>query len=417
MDKKINSTAIQNKRKWLLSVGIIGVIACSYTFLGNASQNHYRIAKEQLTISTVKKHRFEDFVQLRAMVEPKITIYVDANEGGRVENKFVEEGSYVTKGQKLLELSNSSLQLGVITREAQITEQLNNLQNTKLAMAQDKLNIRNSLVEFNYKISSLKRLEKKHKQLLESNLIAKETYLTTLDDLTYYQDKRDISLARQQQNKKIRKVQMAQLEDSTQQLTKNLLLSRKNLDELLVKAPFDGYLTSLDAELGESISRGARIGQIDNINEFKMTAMIDEFYLNRVALEQAASIKQSGQQYNLSIKKIYPKVQNGQFKVDFTFSSEQPDKLNRGQSFQLKLHLSDEKQAVLIPRGGFYQETGGLWIFVVSDNGQTAERRNIILGRKNPQYLEVLSGLEVNEQVITSSYNQFKLNDTLSITN
>jgi len=415
MDKKINSSVSFTQKKLLLVAATAAVLFGGYVVFANASQSNYRIEASKLTVAKVEQARFEDYVQLRATVAPKRTIYIDANEGGRVEKKFIEEGSYVTKGQQLLELSNSSLQLGVITREAQITEQLNNLQNTKLAMAQDNLNIRNQLIEFNHKITSLTRLEKKHKRLLAKNLIAQETHLTTVDDLSYYRKKREITLARKTQNEKIRVVQMAQLEESTVQLSKNLKLSRKNLDELIVRAPFDGYLTSLDAELGESIGRGARIGQIDNTNEFKMSAMVDEFYLNRVSQQQIASLTQSGQEYRLVLKKVYPKVQNGQFKVDFAFSKEQPQKLHRGQSFQLKLQLGDEKQALLIPRGGFIQETGGQWIFVLSKDGKDAQRRQITVGRKNPQYLEILSGLTVKDRVITSSYNQFKHNQTLSL--
>jgi len=415
MDKKINSSVSFTQKKLLLVAATAAVLFGGYTVFANASQSNYRIEASKLTVAKVEQARFEDYVQLRATVAPKRTIYIDANEGGRVEKKFIEEGSYVKKGQQLLELSNSSLQLGVITREAQITEQLNNLQNTKLAMAQDNLNIRNQLIEFNYKITSLSRLEGKRKLLLDKDIISQETYLTTLDDLSYYRKKREITLARKTQNEKIRVVQMAQLEESTVQLSKNLKLSRKNLDELIVRAPFDGYLTSLDAELGESIGRGARIGQIDNTNEFKMSAMVDEFYLNRVSQQQIASLTQSGQEYRLVLKKVYPKVQNGQFKVDFAFSKEQPKKLHRGQSFQLKLQLGDEKQALLIPRGGFIQETGGQWIFVLSEDGKDAKRRQIRVGRKNPQYLEILSGLTVKDRVITSSYNQFKHNQTLSL--
>lgn len=419
MDYKIEKPKSQIYKKWLF--GVLGSIMIFFTVLYISkfitNDKSLRIEHQGLKIAEVKRGTVEDFIRLKATVEPKRTIYIDVSEGGRVEEKFVEEGVFVNKGQDILKLSNSSLQLGVITREAQITEQLNNLQNTKLAMAQDSLNLKSNQVEYEYQIKSLIRKKKNQKVLLEQKLIPEEEYLEVVDELDYFQKKLSITLMRIEQTKQLREIQMQQLEESTKSLVKNLEFTKKSLEELTIRAPESGYLTSLNVELGESLSRGKRIAQLDNINEFKFSAKVDEYYLNKVKAGQIATYTALGVKYKLLVRKVYLKVQDGQFKIDFSFDGNKPGSLHRGQSFQVKLNTATDKIALSIPKGGFFQETSGHWIYVLSDDGKYAIKREIKTGTTNPDSIEVVAGLSEGERVVVSSYADFKDFNTLTIVN
>ncbi len=419
MDRKIKKSK-SRKAAGLLVKSLIFILMIMFFFYmasSNTNEKKYRVASQQITVAQVEEGEYEDYLQIKATVEPKKTVYIDITEGGRVDKKFVDEGVYVEEGQKLIKLSNNALLLSVITREAQITEQLNNLQNTKLAMAQDSLDLQSMQIEYEYQISKLARTEENQRYLFKEKLISEDTYADTFDELEYFKSKLAVTLKRQKQTNALRKIQMTQLEDSTQRLVKNLDFTRNSIKELIIKAPSSGYLTSLDVELGASLQRGQRVAQLDDINEFKLSAQVDEYYLNKIRTGQKASFELSGKIYNLLLSKIYLKVQNGKFKVDLLFNSNKPKTLHRGQSLQLKLHIYSKQSALLLPLGPYFEQSRGQWVFVVDPDGGSASRRNIKFNRKNPKYLEVISGLKKGEKVITSNYSQLDKFDTLTIEN
>lgn len=417
MDKKIPRKHRNNKVIAFITVILMFVATTVYTFQDNGSGTSYRVKLPFLTFAQVTQGEFEDYIPLRGSVKPKRTVYLDAVEGGRVDELYVEVGGFVTKGQPILALSNTTLRLDVISREAQISEQLNNLRNTRLAMERDRLDLKRDSVEINFQLSRLARLMKKNKKLLDQGLTSEEAFLTVKDEYSYYQQRLEIVKERTAQDKKLREQQMTQLQDSTLQLNKNLMVARENLDNLIIKAPLDGYLTDLSAELGESKTRGVRLGQIDRLDAFKITSFIDEFYLKRVQQGQHARLNLDGAEHLVTIAKIYPQVSNGTFEVDFYFDESAPENLRRGQNVQLKLQLDGGTQnaTVLLPRGAFFQHTGGNWIFVLNRQGELATKREIKLGRRNPNHFEVLAGLTPGDEVVISSYNEFAQVDSLVI--
>jgi len=402
MDKQIDVK--KSKTKWWLLAGgaiLLGVLLQSFNAQSGSSVN---IDRNKLRITAAFSGVFKDAIPIRGNITPKKTIYLDAIEGGRVEKILVEEGVMVTAGQPLLELSNTSLQLDVISREAQISEQLNNLHNTRLAIEQNRLSLKRELIELDYQIAQAKRKLNQMNKLLSKNIVAIDEQKSSSDHYHYLVKRRALTIEQQRQDEEIRSTQIAQLEDSVAQLNKNLKFARKNLENLIVKAPANGQLTSFNAELGESKTRGERLGQVDIVNSYKVVAKVDEFYLTRVLSGQMASFRLQGKEYGLILSKVYAQVSQGQFEVDFNFSNEIPKSLRRGQSLQIDLSLGQAKQAVLIPNGGFYQDTGGKWIFVIDENTEIASRRTIKIGQRNSEYIEVLAGLTAGEQVISSSY-------------
>jgi HlyD family secretion protein len=322
----------------------------------------------------------------------------------------------VEKDQPLIELSNTSLQLDVIAREAEVSEQLNNLRNTQLAIEQNRLKLKSDLIEIDYQIVRLDRLVNRYEELDGKQFISKNDYENALDELEYWQNRRVVTKESQAQDEKIRLAQIEQLNASVAQLEKNLTLARANLEDLLVRAPRGGRLTSLNAEIGESKSRGERLGQIDDVDRFKAVALVNEFYLNRVRVGQQAILSSGGRDYALEISKIYPEVQAAQFEVDLRFLDEPPADIRRGQTLQLRLVLGDTTQkATLLANGAFFNDTGGAWVFVLDADGKVARRRPVQLGRRNPNTIEVEAGLEPGERVIVSSYANFIEVDRLFI--
>jgi HlyD family secretion protein len=384
-----------------------------YQFANTSGVRSYSIAAGMVTISPVRAGEFIDFIPIRGSVTPLNTVYLDAVEGGRVEAVLAEEGSFVMQGQPILELSNTTLQLDVISREAQVSEQLNNLRNTRLAMEQNQLALRAALVEIDYQIERLTKLVERRRELSERNLIAHQDYESAVDELVYFRNRREVTIQSQEADERMRFAQIDSLESTVEQLERNLLFARRNLDNLTVTAPIDGQLTSLNAEIGESKARGERLGQIDDIERFKITAFIDEYYVWRLQSGQRADFDLQGHSYALEVTKIYPQVRDGQFQSDLEFVGEVPGNLRRGQSLQIRVALGDSTEALLLPRGGFFQDTGGNWAFVLDASGGVAERRELRLGRRNPEYFEVLEGLSVGERVITSSYTGFANMDRL----
>ena len=412
MDRKI-----EKKRRFSpLKIALIGGLSlgCLWIFAStDFSGNALKLDKDKLRISTAKFALLEDYIPIRGRVEPSRTVYLDAIEGGRVEEILVEEGAEVTQGEVIVRLSNTNLQLDVISREAQVSEQLNNLRNTRLAIEKETLSLKSELVEIDYQITKLKRTASQRKKLYEKKLISQDDYLATQDELDYFSKRRALVIERQNTDRLVRKLQLDQLESSVEQLQKNLTVARKNLENLNVKAPVTGKLTALNVELGESKSRGERLGQVDNLDSFKVSALVDEFYVTRVSSGIDAIAKLNEQHFPLRVSKVFSQVNNGQFELELEFTDKVPQKIRRGQTLSIKLQLDTGSDALVLDKGSFVQDTGGNWAFVITADGSEAVKRNLRPGKSNPDYLEVISGIKEGEKVVVSSYGGFADKDKL----
>lgn len=409
----------RSRRRWLSWLPWAGgaglVLALVWLALGNASQRAYTVTGDRLQLAQAGAGIFEDFIPIRARVTPLRTVFLDAIEGGRIERVLVEDGAVLKAGDPIVELSNTGLQLEVTRNEAAVTEQLNNMRSIELQLEQNRLSHKRNLVEINYQITRLTRLAERQRKLSETQAISVSQLQDTEDELAYYQARRQVTLESQQTDVRLQDAQLAFLRSAGERLEKNLAFSQANLDALMVRAPVDGKLSGFSAEIGQSIDRGGRLGQVDDPDHFKLTADIDEFYLARVDLGQPAVFEHGGKAFRVSIAKIYPHVSNGQFQVDLHFTDALPADIRRGQTVQLKLQLGDALPALLIPNGAFFQDTGGQWLFVVTADGQSAVRRNVRLGRRNARFIEVLEGLDAGEQVVVSPYSSFIDMDRLDI--
>ncbi|MEM8816623.1 MAG: efflux RND transporter periplasmic adaptor subunit [Pseudomonadota bacterium] len=406
MDRKID-------RKGRMPLYVAGAIAVAALlvfaiWLSRDSSTSYTLDGQRIRTAVVETGVFEDYIPLRATVEPERSVFLDAIEGGRVERVLIDDGAIVEAGQPILELSNTALQLDVIAREAEVSEQLNNLRNTQLAIEQNRLSLKSDLIEIDYQITRLDRLVKRYIELEDNQFISRNEYEDAVDELEYWKNRRVVTRESQAQDERIRITQIEQLEASVGQLEKNLTLARSNLENLLVKAPRAGQLTSLNAEIGESKARGERLGRIDDVDRFKTSALINEFYLNRVRIGQRAELTLDGEDFVLEISKIYPNVQASQFEIDLRFLNTAPEAIRRGQTLQMRLVLGDaEGDTVLVENGAFYNDTGGAWVFVFNADRTVAQRREVQLGRRNSDNIEVVSGLVDGDEVIISSYSSF----------
>ncbi len=401
----------------LIGYATIGLLAILFAWwlvgllLGGRSLS---VNAQRIFISPVTVGTFEDFIPLRGRLVPSSTVYLDAIEGGRVEQVLVEDGAVVEAGDPIALLSNTNLQLEVLGREAAVTEQLNNMRTIELQLEQNRLAHKRNLVEIDYQVIRLNRSIERQRDLASQDLVSQSTVDELQDELEYYKNRRAVTLESQATDARMQEQQLQQLRAANDSLLASLAFARKNLDDLNVRAPVSGKLSGFDIEVGQSIERGGRLGQIDDPDGYKLNARIDEFYLGRVDLQQVATAEHDGREYDLEVAKIYPQVNNGQFEVDMVFESE-PTGARRGQTMQLKLTLGDNSDAVLIPNGSFYQETGGNWVFVVSPDGSEAVKRNVRLGRRNTDFIEVLDGLEPGERVITSPYTSYVDMDRLTL--
>ncbi|KGK00174.1 efflux RND transporter periplasmic adaptor subunit [Thalassotalea sp. ND16A] len=409
MDKKIAKTWRQKHMKKTVFAFLAVIVASAAYGLSRsaAGGRSHNLDINSITISSVTQGAFVDALSLRGQVVPKTTIYLDTTAGGQVEQRLVEQGEFVEKGQALVRLSNTNLQLDVMGREAQVTEQLNFLRNTQMNMATSRLNLRRDLLEIELQISHLQRRLKQSTTLVGKGVLAKDRLAEIADDLRYYKARKELTLERQEQETSIRKVQVKQLEDSAEMLEKNLQFARNNLENLLIKAPVAGYLSELNVEIGESKERGARLGQIDIPNEYKLVLRLDEFYLNQVQPDLAVMIELETGNISARVSKIDSRVNQSQFQIEVDLPTGAGN-IKRGQSIDVELMLGGNKdQALLLTRGAFFSSSGGNWVYVLAEDGSTAIRRNISLGKKNQDYFEVLSGLSLGEQVVTSSYGNF----------
>jgi HlyD family secretion protein len=401
------------KKKWpprkiaLFSLIGIALAAALYSLLFRDSRSRLNVNPERITIATVERGAFQEFIPVTGNVLPIRTIYLDAIEGGRVEKIYLEAGTLVHEGDKILRLANTNLLLDIMYREAQFFEQSNNLRNTRLAMEQNRLTLRRELVELDYQILRQKRTYDRNAQLVKKDLISQQEYEQAKDEYEYLLKRKKLALETQKQDAAFRKIQIEQLEASVQRMQTNLGMVKQKLENLVLRAPISGQLTSLHAEIGESKSPGERLGKIDVLEGFKVRADIDEHYIARIETGRTGAFDLTGASYTLIVRKIYPEVREGRFEVDMEFDGASPQGIRRGQTLHIRLELGDLSEAVLLPRGGFYQKTGGQWVYVLDPSGAVATKRLIRLGRQNPQVFEVLEGLEPGERVITSTYDGF----------
>jgi HlyD family secretion protein len=407
MDRKIEKKKWPPKKiAWIASV-VIFVFLVVY-FLGfKLSKSTLNVRTERITISTIERGLFQEYIPVMGNVLPIYQHYLDAAEGGRVEEIYLEAGTFVKKDDRILKLANTNLLLDIMWREAELFQQSNNLRNTRLSMEQYRLRLNQELAEIDNQLQQQKRTYERYQELIKDDLISKHEFELARDQYEYLIKKKELTIESQKNDLEFRQSQIDALEASLKRMQDNLTIVKQKQDNLTIRAPVSGHLTALDAELGQSKSQGQRLGQIDVLEGFKVRAAIDEHYIARVEKGRTGEFNFAGKSYQLIVKTIYPEVREGRFEVDLEFVDQEPEGIRRGQTLHIKLELGDISEAILLARGGFYQTTGGNWAYVVDESGTVATRRKIRLGRQNPQVYEVLEGLEPGERVITSSYENF----------
>ena len=414
MDRQIEKKSFLRRYAWYIAAAAALAALLVWIVLGTTAST-MTVDASDITISDVTRGKFDDYVRLNGQVLPIQVVQISPEEGGIVREKVVEEGTRVRKGDVILRLSNSNLDLQILNAEAELAEKQNLLRNTQVAMQQDRLNNRTEQATLDTDCDRKRRAYEQNARLYKERLISKEVYLQSREDYKLARRKQSLISQRLKQDSLYRHVQMAQMEDNLDNMRKNVLLVRDRKNKLEVRSAIDGELGLLDVELGQNIAAGQNIGQINDLSDFKVQAQIDEHYIDRVRPGLSASFSRGGKIYRLRVRKVYPEVRNGTFRTDFVFVGERPTQMRSGQTFYVELALGKSQQATLIPRGTFFQTTGGNWIFVLDKSGRKAYRRNISIARQNPQYYEVTDGLEPGERVITSGYEAFKDNEVLVI--
>ena len=414
MDRQIEKKSFLRRYAWYIAAAAALAALLVWIVLGTTAST-MTIDATDITISDVTRGKFDDYVRLNGQVLPIQVVQISPEEGGIVREKVVEEGTRVRKGDVILRLSNSNLDLQILNAEAELAEKQNLLRNTQVAMQQDRLNNRTEQATLDTDCDRKRRAYEQNARLYKERLISKEVYLQSREDYNLALRKQSLISQRLKQDSIYRHVQMAQMEDNLDNMRKNVLLVRDRKNKLEVRSAIDGELGLLDVELGQNIAAGQNIGQINDLSDFKVQAQIDEHYIDRVRPGLSASFSRDGKTYLLRVRKVYPEVRNGTFRTDFVFVGERPAQMRSGQTYYVELALGKSQQATLIPRGTFFQTTGGNWIFVLDKSGRKAYRRNISIARQNPQYYEVTDGLEPGERVITSGYEAFKNNEVLVI--
>lgn len=388
-------------------IGLIGYLLVR----GNSSS--LRVNRDTLTIATVVEGEFNDYIRLNGQVQPMTTIQISPLEGGVVQEIIVEEGAHVRAGERLLVLSNDNLDLQILNSEAELAEKENILRNTLISMEQQKLSLRQEQLQLHTEVGRMKREFEAKQKLYEEKLISREEYLRAEEDYSLVSNRLQLVNERAQQDSLYRSVEIEQMQESLRNMRLNMQMIRRRKENLTIKAPIDGELGLLDVVLGQSVSQGVKIGQINSLGSYKIEAQIDEHYIDRVVAGLEATFERQDEAYSAVIRKVYPEVRNGKFKADLKFVGEQPANVRSGQTYYLNLQLGQPEQAVLVPRGAFFQTTGGRWIYVLDADGEGATRREIRISRQNPQYYEVLEGLSVGEKVIVSGYEKFGDNERL----
>lgn len=413
MDKRIE------KKKWpWWKIGIILAVASGGTFalysmIQSSGVSRLNVQQDRILTDTINSGVFKEFITIFGRVEPLKTVYLDAVESGKIEEIYVEDGSMVARNTPIMRLSNTDLQLNVLNQEASIIDQINTIRNQSILMEQQSLNFKEIALDIEFRIDLFNKRTERNRLLNKDGAIARVDYEETQDEYEHLLRRRKLMKQTIEKDSLYHAMQQNQMETSLRLMRRNLDFAKSSLENLVIKAPIEGQLSSLDSEVGELISEGNRIAQIDVVNDFKITASIDEFYISRIFLKQIGTFTLDGVTYELEIKKIYPEVANGSFEVDLIFLGDQPTNIKRGQTISLKLSLSDETQARLLAKGGFFKSTGANWVYVLDPRSGVARKKDIRVGRQNPNYFEVLEGLQDGEIVIVSSYDNYGDKDEL----
>lgn len=413
MDRKIE----KKPRRWQnVLIGLLILIAVGYFILdvfANTGTSRLNVDTQRILTDTVRRSKFQELIPVSGVVLPIKNVQIGAVEGGKVEERYLDDGVMVKKGQTILRLSNSDLEINYLNQEANIVSQINQIRNTSLMMEEQSLRLRENALNVEYRLDLLGRRVERNKKLFSDGVIAEVEYQDTQSEYENLLKRRDLLTRTILKDSLSSEMQQQQMESTLNLMQRNLTLAKKNLDNLLIKAPIDGQLSGLSLELGEFVNEGSQIAQIDDLSNFKIRVKVDEFYISRIYMQQKGSFIFAGQQYLVYIQKIYPQVLNGSFEVDLLFTAEVPEGIRRGQTVSVKLELSAEEDANLVQRGSFYLSTGGNWVYVIDPNDGLAKKREVRIGRQNPEYYEVLNGLSPGEVIITSSYESFGDKDIL----
>lgn len=394
---------------WALGAFVILVVVLLLT----GRRSVLRVDGSTILTGTARQGEFNDYIRVSGQVQPMTTVQLSPTEGGNVQRIVVEEGSHVNEGDVIVVLGNENLDMQILNSEAELAEKENILRNTMISMEQQKLSVRQEKLSLQIEVRRARRAYEQNKSLYEEKLIAKEEYLKASEDYELAKDKLELVTDRERQDSLYRSVQIAQMHESLENMRLNMNMIRRRKENLSVKAPISGELGLLDVELGQSVAAGAKIGQINNLDSYKIEAQIDEHYIDRVAPGLEATFERQNEKYSSVIRKVYPEVRDGKFKADFRFEGQQPENIRTGQTYYLNLQLGQSAEAILIPRGSFYQNTGGKWVYVLNADGTKATKRSVRIGRQNPQYYEVLEGLAPGDKVIISAYDSFGDKDEL----
>lgn len=407
MDRVIEKKFWNSKRIMMIggSVALVALLAAGVYF--SSGKSKLNVVSDRITISEITQGPFQEFIPVDGVVLPVTTIYLDAMEGGRVEEKFVEDGAVMKKDQPILRLSNTDLELSLANQETAVFDVLTQMQNTKNNAEQNSMNRQTQMADVDNALKEAERVYNLNKKLYDQKVIGKQEYESSLNLFNYQVGRRKLSGDILKQDGTSMKLQISQAKQSYERMQNSLALMRKKVGDLIVRSPIDGQLTSLDAEIGQNKNKGERLGQIDVMSGFKARVNVDEHYISRIFIGLGGECLLAGKNYRLTIKKVYTQVTAGRFQVDMEFNDSIPAGIRRGQTLQIRLALSDERKALLLAKGGFYQQTGGNWIFKVNENGTMAYKVDIQLGSQNPDYYEVLQGLQPGDKVITSSYENY----------
>ncbi len=407
MDIKLEKKkGLRPKHYGYIALGLL-VLFAAYQLIFASSVSTFRTEKDKLSVAEVTQGKFDDYITINGNVAPIATIYMDAYEGGRVEEKLIEEGAMVKKGDIILKLENMNLYEDILQSESNLALKQNDLRSTKLQFDSRQVDGRRSLATVSTDLQKSKRNFEQNEALYKDELISKEEYLISKENYELSKKQYEIVKLQTENDDELRKTSLTGLDTDLSRMQKTLGMVYQRLDHLNVRAPADGQLGFLDAEIGQSIAQGERIGQINVLTDYKIEATIDEHYIDRVVRDLTAVLDRNGEEYALRLRKVYPEVRNGKFKVDLVFTDSRPLTIRTGQSYNIKLQLGESSDALLLPKGSFFQSTGGQWIFVVGTDGEQALKRNIRIGKQNSRYYEVLEGLQAGEQVITSNYDSF----------
>ena len=412
LEKKRGWRALLSKKSLPYAFGALLFVLLVWLLVKDNSST-LRVNTATISVSNVEQGEFNDYVSLSGTVQPITTMQLSPLESGVVERIVAEEGTTVKAGDVILEMANKQLSMQILQSEADLAEKQNILRNTLISMEQERLSLRQEMLQLDLEVTRKRRTYEQNVELYKENLIAKEIYLQSKEDYELAQARRVLVSERQKQDSLYRTVQVAQLDENLRSMQLNMQLIRERVGNLKVKAPIDGEVGMLNVVLGQTLSQGSAIGQINDLSAYKVSAMVDEHYIDRIVTGLTASFMRQDNVYDMQLRKVYPEVREGKFKVDLTFTGVVPDNIRSGQTYNMNLQLGQPVEAVYIPRGAFFQKTGGRWIYVVDEAGEKAYRREIRIGRQNPKYYEIVDGLSKGEKVITSSYDNFGDNEVL----